>query len=89
MRIDEMTIEQLIELNHYICERIDWLRDMQNADILMDLQTGNKVAFQDKYGDDRIGIVLKKNRKTVVVMTEDREQWKISLGLIRIAKDVN
>jgi len=89
MRIDDMTIDQFIELNQYICERIDYLRDRKNAEFLMDLQTGNKVTFQDKQGESRIGGVIKKNRKAIGVITEDSVQWKLPPGLVRILKDIN
>jgi len=30
MRIDDLSIDQLLELNRYICQRIDELQDQEN-----------------------------------------------------------
>ncbi|NHN37193.1 transposase [Pseudomaricurvus alcaniphilus] len=89
MRIEDMTIEQLLELNEIICERIDYLRSRQDQDILKLLCLGNQVRFQNKEGQTEFGIVTKINRKTVVVLTKDQKQWKIPPGMLSIVKDVN
>lgn len=89
MRIEDMSIDDLLELNHYICERIDYLRERKNAESIAVLRPGDKIAFTDKYGDTQFGVLLKKNRKTVVVMTADKTQWKIPAGMARLIKDVN
>jgi len=89
MRIEEMTVDQLLELNEIICERIDYLRNKQDQDALKALCVGNQVRFEDKAGRTVFGIVIKINRKTVIVLTPDQKQWKISPGMLSIVKDVN
>ena len=42
MRIDDMSIDQLLELNQYICQRIDELRDRENLQALSQLRVGLK-----------------------------------------------
>lgn len=87
MLIDDMTIEQLVELNDIICERIDYLRAKQDQNVLIKIHIGNQVRFTTHEGTV-FGIVIKKNRKTVVVLSEDKRQWKIPPGLLTIVKDV-
>jgi len=87
MLIDDMTIEQLLELNEIICERIDYLRAKQDQDILRRIHIGNQVRFKTDKGTV-FGIVIKKNRKTVVVLSEDKRQWKLPPGMLNIVKDV-
>lgn len=89
MRIDDMTVEQLLELNEIICERIDYLRNKQDQEALQALCIGNQVRFKDKAGRPVFGVVIKMNRKTVVVLTPDQRQWKILPGMLTIVKDVN
>ena len=89
MRIEEMTVDQLLELNEIICERIDYLRNKQDQDALKALCVSNQVRFEDKAGRTVFGIVIKINRKTVIVLTPDQKQWKISPGMLTIVKDVN
>lgn len=87
MNIDDMSIDQLLELNQIICDRIDYLRAKQDQEILRKIHIGNQVRFKTQEGD-QFGIVIKVNRKTVVVLTEDKRQWKIPAGIITIVKDV-
>lgn len=89
MLIEDMTLEQLLELNEIICERIDYLRARQDQDVLAALCLGNQVCFNNKEGQKEFGVVIKINRKTVVVLTKDKKQWKIPPGLLTIIKDLN
>lgn len=88
MNIDDLSIDQLLELNQIICERIDYLQAKQDQEILRKVHVGNQVNFKTSEGT-KFGIVIKVNRKTIVVLTEDKRQWKIPAGLLTIMKDVN
>jgi len=79
MRIEDMTIEQLLEINKVICRRIDQLQDQENMQALSQLRVGPKV-----------GIVTKINRKSVIVLAEDdgMKQYKVLPGLLRPLRDV-
>lgn len=87
MRIEDMSVDELIELNHLICQRIDYLRARQDQTILEQLHVGNPVSFKAPEGT-LFGTVIKKNRKTVVVLTEDKRQWKLPPGMLTIVKDL-
>lgn len=43
MRIEDMTIDQLLELNDIICRRIDELRARHDIDVLKQLNLGQEV----------------------------------------------
>ena len=62
MRIEGMSIDQLLELNQYI----DELRDQENPQALNQLRVGLKVTFEGRDGPV-LGIVTKINRKSVIV----------------------
>ena len=88
MRIDDMSIDQLLELNQYICRRIDELRDQANLQALSQLRVGLKVTFEGREGPV-LGIVTKINRKSVIVLGEEgRKQYKVSPELLRPLRDV-
>jgi hypothetical protein len=88
MRIDDLTIDQLLELNQFICQRIDELQDQENLQALSQLRVGLKVTFSGRDGQ-AVGIVTKANRKSVIVLAEDgKKQYKISPGLLRPLRDV-
>ena len=88
MRIDDMSIDQLLELNQTICRRIDELRDRENLQALSQLRVGLKVTFEAREGPV-LGIVTKINRKSVIVLAEDgTKQYKVSPELLRPLRDV-
>ena len=88
MRIDDMSVDQLMELNRYICRRIDELRDQENLQALSQLRVGLKVTFEGREGP-LLGVVTKINRKSVIVLDEDgTKQYKVSPGLLRPLRDV-
>ena len=48
--IEDFSLEQLIELNRLICERIAELRAQQDFDVLMQLRLGQQVHFESQRG---------------------------------------
>ena len=89
MRIEDMSIDQLLEMNRIICLRIDQLQDQENIQALSQLRVGLKVIFSGREGP-KVGIVTKTNRKGVIVLAEDdgMKQYKVSPGLLRPLRDV-
>lgn len=88
MRIEDMSIDQLLELNKIICQRIDELQDRERLQVLSQLRIGLKVIFEGREGPV-LGIVTKINRKSVIVLGEDgRKQYKVSPELLRPLRDV-
>ena len=88
MRIEDMSIDQLLELNRMICRRIDELQDQENLQALSRLHVGLKVTFESRTGLT-MGIVTKINRKRVIVLAENgTKQYKVSPELLRPLRDV-
>ena len=88
MRIEDMSIDQLLELNRMICRRIDELQDQENLQALSRLHVGLKVTFESRTGLT-MGIVTKINRKSVIVLAENcTKQYKVSPELLRPLRDV-
>ena len=50
MRIEDMSIDQLLELNQYICQRIDELQEHETLQALSQLRVGLKVTFEGREG---------------------------------------
>jgi preprotein translocase subunit YajC len=88
MRIDDMSIDQLLELNQYICQRIDELQEQETLQALSQLRVGMKVTFESREGPV-LGIVTKINRKSVIVLAEDgTKKYKVSPELLRPLREV-
>ncbi len=87
MNIDDLTIDQLLDLNDLICRRIDELRAREAMNAICRLRLGVPVHFDVSEG--RVfGRVIKINRKTIVVESEDRRQWKLPAAMVTPIKDV-
>ncbi len=86
MNIDDLTIEQLLDLNDRVCRRIDELRAKQDREALALLRPGMQVKFIND--DEQItGVLLKRNKKTVVIASENGERhYKVPAGLVSPVK---
>lgn len=87
MRIEDLTLDELLELNDLICQRIDELRARQDLEVLKRLTLGQEVSFDSREGPV-FGRVVKINRKTAVVHSEDNRQWKVPAGVLKLLQDV-
>jgi len=85
--INELTIDELIALNHRVVERIKFLEKAQAHWDMTAFNIGEKVSFESSKGI-QFGRLVKYNQKTVNVITEDNVQWRIPPYLLRKIKDV-
>jgi len=88
MRIDDMNLNPLLMLNDLICRRIDNLQAHQEMEVVSRLILGQTVAFESREGQ-LVGRVIKVNRKTVIVQSEDHRQRKVAVTLIQPLRDVS
>ena len=86
--IDNLSEEQLTELNHRIVERLKFLDSMHAHHEMMQFSVGQKVSFQPPGRDRQIGTLVKYNKKTVTVVTESGRKWNVSPHLLSLVKDV-
>ena len=84
--IDRMTHDELVALNQRIVERLKFLDSMQAHKDMMAFNIGARVSFDS--GDGRLlGTLLKFNRKTVTVVTDNGQKWNISPHLLSPVED--
>ena len=86
--IDNLTEDELIELNQKIVERIKLLRAYQTHQEMMSFSPGDKVSFDPPGRGTQFGILIKYNKKTVTVLTESGQKWNVSPYLLRRVRDV-
>lgn len=85
--IDALSIEELEALNHRIVERLKFLDSVQAHRNMMAFNIGAKVSFDSTRHGRLFGTLVKFNRKTVPVLTEAGQQWKVSPHLLTEIKD--
>jgi hypothetical protein len=80
--IDRLTEAELIELNHRIVARLRLMQQMRAHVGMMAFRVGERVAFAPP-GHGRIeGVLVRYNRKTVTVLTDDGRNWNVSPELL-------
>lgn len=86
--IDNLTEDELIELNHRIVERLKFLESFHTHNEMMKFVPGDQVSFDPPGKDRQIGTLVKFNKKTVTIITESGQKWNVSPHLISKAKNV-
>lgn len=76
--IDELSEDELIELNHRVVERLKFLESFHTHNEMMEFTPGEKVSFESPGKGRQIGTLVKFNKKTVTVITESGQKWNIS-----------
>ena len=76
-------------LNQEIIERLKFLHRLRTQQAMMALKRGAKVSFDTREQGPQFGTVIKFNKKTVSVLTEDGRQWNVSPELLHLVKDAS
>ncbi len=84
--IDELTKEELIELNHEIVERLRLPRQMRDHTAMLRFSIGQRVSFADADGQSVSGVLTRYNKKTVTVISEDGHRWNVAGIAARIGR---
>lgn len=87
--IDELSEKELIELNHRIVERLKFLESLRRHEEMMEFSVGERVSFSPAGREKQFGVLVKYNRKTVTVITEQGERWNVSPFLLSKAGPEN
>ena len=83
--IDDLSEEELLDLNHRIVERLKFLDQARAHFAMMEFRVGERVEFTTREGRVQTGMIAKFNRKTVSVLTDGDRKWKVSPELLRKA----
>lgn len=88
INIDHLSVDELVALNHHIIERLKMLESLDTHKSMMQFHPGARVSFDSPHGERLSGTVMKFNRKTVTVVTDNGQRWNISPHLLSPIKDV-
>lgn len=85
--IDNLSMEELEELNDRVVERLKFLDTVKAQHDMMAFNLGTQVSFDSPKHGRVFGTIIKFNRKTVVVLSEDRRQWRVPPHILTRIKD--
>ena len=86
INIDDLTYEQLLKLNHKVVERLKFMDNMHTHNEMMQFSPGDKVTFEPNNREKQTGTLVKFNKKTVTVLTDDGQSWNVAPHLLSKAK---
>lgn len=81
--IDQLSEEELTDLNHRIVERLRFLSQMRAHSQMLDFKIGERVTFHPDGYPPLVGIVARYNRKSVNVVTDNGQRWNVAPSLLR------
>lgn len=84
--IDQLSEEELVELNHRVVERLRFLESMHNHREMLQFSIGEKVSFEPPGRGRQIGTLVRYNKKSVTVITDGGQKWTVSPHLLSHAK---
>jgi hypothetical protein len=76
--------DDLLFLNRLIVERLKLISQARSTSLMVRFTRGDRVGFQVPDGRRLEGIVLRLNKKTVSIATDDGRQWNVAPGLLRL-----
>ena len=82
MNINNLTLDELYELNKKVVARIKALRDQESKQIANRLTVGDIVSFVNKRNKRVNGTITKINKKTANVDV-DGTSWRVALSLLK------
>ena len=82
MNINNLTLDELYELNKKVVARIKALRDQESRQIANRLTVGDIVSFVNKCNIRVNGTITKINKKTANVAV-DGTNWRVALSLLK------
>lgn len=83
--IDKLTEAELIDLNNRIVERLRFMQDARAHATMLRFSIGDRVTFEPDMRGSIVGVIIRYNKKSVSVLTEDGQRWTVAPGLLRPA----
>lgn len=87
INIDKLSEKELISLNRQIIDRLKILQQVKIQQSMNEFRLGDRVHFASHSGEMVEGVLVRHNKKTVSIITDDGRQWNISPGFLRKIKD--
>jgi hypothetical protein len=80
--------EDLRFLNRLIVERLKLISQARATALMTSFTKGDRVVFKTSDGRMVDGVVLRLNKKTISVVTDDDDQWNVAPSLLCLVKSV-
>jgi hypothetical protein len=85
--IDRFSEAELMDLNRRIVERLRLMQQARAHQAMLQFRIGERVWFHNELGERVDGVIVRYNRKSVSLVTEDGQQWRVGPRLLHKAGD--
>jgi len=72
-------------LNRLIVERLKLISQARSTAMLAQFSVGDRVSFRASSGEDKAGVILRLNKKTASIATDDGQRWNVHPGFLQAA----
>lgn len=80
--IGRMNEDDLRFLNRLIVERLKLISQARSTVMLARFTMGDRVRFQANSGEWKSGVILRLNKKTASIVTDDGQRWNVHPGFL-------
>ena len=80
--IRHLNEEELRFLNRLIVERLKLISQARSTVMLAHFSVGNRVSFTTAAGERKTGVIVRLNKKTASVATDDGQHWNVHPGFL-------
>ncbi len=84
INIDKLTESELIDLNNRIVERLRFFQHARAHATMLKFSIGDRVSFEPDMRGLISGVIIRYNKKSVSVLTDDGQRWNVAPGLLRL-----
>ncbi len=80
--IRQMNEDDLRYLNRLIVERLKLIAQARSTILLAQFNVGDRVRFKTPTGEHKTGVIVRLNKKTVTISTDDSQHWNVCPGFL-------
>jgi hypothetical protein len=84
--LELLTEEELVQLNHVVVQRIRLMQQIRAHNEMTRLRIGQIVTFTDSAGQLLRGTIARHNRKSVTIVTQCGQQWRVSPQFVQAGR---
>ena len=80
--IRKLNEDDLRFLNRLIVERLKLINQARSTVMLAHFSVGDRVRFSTAAGDQKSGVIVRLNKKTASIATDDGQHWNVHPGYL-------
>ena len=80
--VRRMNEEDLRFLNRLIVERLKLMGQARSTAMLSRFSVGDRVGFPSTSGERKLGVIIRLNKKTASIATDDGQHWNVHPGFL-------